>query len=226
MEFSRQEYWSGLPFPPPGNLSNPGIGSNPHLLRWQVDSLPLTKHIWWEAALFKKAEKIYENRIQYRALEGVHSSERGWSLSSINFPVSLLLTVMMPLLATVLLWRVIIILQMQIYENGWFRILGFTLENKVVLDAQRSGLLPFQPPYNFSASELHPTCSKFLHIILVSLLICLTFNFLIIIIINISRGTRHCFKQFFHWLLETFQMRKLKCWEKSALLTTTPECFK
>ena len=23
--FSRQEYWSGLPFPPPGNLSNPGI---------------------------------------------------------------------------------------------------------------------------------------------------------------------------------------------------------
>ena len=25
MEFSRQEYWSGLPFPPPGNLSKPGI---------------------------------------------------------------------------------------------------------------------------------------------------------------------------------------------------------
>ena len=25
MEFSRQEYWSGLPFPPPGNLPNLGI---------------------------------------------------------------------------------------------------------------------------------------------------------------------------------------------------------
>ena len=25
MEFSRQEYWSGLPFPSPGNLSDPGI---------------------------------------------------------------------------------------------------------------------------------------------------------------------------------------------------------
>ena len=24
-EFFRQEYWSGLPFPPPGNLLNPGI---------------------------------------------------------------------------------------------------------------------------------------------------------------------------------------------------------
>ena len=25
MGFSRQEYWSGLPFPPPGDLSDPGI---------------------------------------------------------------------------------------------------------------------------------------------------------------------------------------------------------
>ena len=25
MEFSRQEYWNGLPFPTPGNLLNPGI---------------------------------------------------------------------------------------------------------------------------------------------------------------------------------------------------------
>ena len=24
-EFSRQEYWSGLPFPPPGDISNPGF---------------------------------------------------------------------------------------------------------------------------------------------------------------------------------------------------------
>ena len=25
MGFPRQEYWSGLPFPPPGDLRNPGI---------------------------------------------------------------------------------------------------------------------------------------------------------------------------------------------------------
>ena len=25
MEFSRQEYWGGLPFPSPGDLHNPGI---------------------------------------------------------------------------------------------------------------------------------------------------------------------------------------------------------
>ena len=27
MEFSRQEYWSGVPFPPPGDLPDPGIKS-------------------------------------------------------------------------------------------------------------------------------------------------------------------------------------------------------
>ena len=37
MEFSRQEYWMGLPSPPPGDLSNPGI--EPRSLILQVDSL-------------------------------------------------------------------------------------------------------------------------------------------------------------------------------------------
>ena len=27
MKFFRQEYWSGVPFPPPGDPSNPGIKS-------------------------------------------------------------------------------------------------------------------------------------------------------------------------------------------------------
>ena len=38
MEFSRQEYWSGLPFPSPGGLPNPGI--EPRSLALQVYSLP------------------------------------------------------------------------------------------------------------------------------------------------------------------------------------------
>ena len=40
MEFSRQEYWSGLPFPIPGDLPNPGIKTVSPVL--QVDSLPLS----------------------------------------------------------------------------------------------------------------------------------------------------------------------------------------
>ena len=38
MGFSRQEYWSGLPFLPPGDLSDPGIESRPPAL--QANSLP------------------------------------------------------------------------------------------------------------------------------------------------------------------------------------------
>ena len=43
MGFSRQEYWSGLPFPPSGDIPDPGIEpaslASPALL---VDSLPLS----------------------------------------------------------------------------------------------------------------------------------------------------------------------------------------
>ena len=54
MEFSRQEYWSGLPFPSPGDLSNAGI--EPGFPAMQADSLPpeppglITSclfHTWW-----------------------------------------------------------------------------------------------------------------------------------------------------------------------------------
>ena len=50
MEFSRQEYWSGLPFPSPGDLPNPGIepGSPP----LQAHSLP----IW----VTREAQSLWE----------------------------------------------------------------------------------------------------------------------------------------------------------------------
>ena len=38
MGFSRQEYWSGVPFPSPGDLPNPGI--EPQSPALQADSLP------------------------------------------------------------------------------------------------------------------------------------------------------------------------------------------
>ena len=43
MGLSQQEYWSGLPLPPPGIFSFQGL--NPHLLRllhWQAGSLALS----------------------------------------------------------------------------------------------------------------------------------------------------------------------------------------
>ena len=38
MEFSRPEYWSGSPFPSPGDLPNPGV--EPRSPALQVDFLP------------------------------------------------------------------------------------------------------------------------------------------------------------------------------------------
>ena len=38
MEFSRPEYWSGQPFPSPGDLPNPEI--EPRSPAFKVDSLP------------------------------------------------------------------------------------------------------------------------------------------------------------------------------------------
>ena len=54
MGLSRQEYRSGLPFPPPGDLPHPGIKSAPPVCpAFEAGSLPLTPpekphilHIW------------------------------------------------------------------------------------------------------------------------------------------------------------------------------------
>ena len=43
MEFSRQEHWSGLPFPPPGDLSDPGMEPmSPMSPALHSESLPLS----------------------------------------------------------------------------------------------------------------------------------------------------------------------------------------
>ena len=45
MGFSRQEYWSGLPFPPPGDLPDPGIEpGSPALQADALTSEPLGNH--------------------------------------------------------------------------------------------------------------------------------------------------------------------------------------
>ena len=47
MGFSREEYWSGLPFPPPGDLPDPGIepgfSASPALVSGFFTTMPLGK---------------------------------------------------------------------------------------------------------------------------------------------------------------------------------------
>ena len=65
MGLSRQEYWSGLPFPTLGIF--PTQRSNPHLLcllHWQVDSLPLyhLECIYLYAHTYKNGWKMGESQ--------------------------------------------------------------------------------------------------------------------------------------------------------------------
>ena len=66
MEFSRQEYWSGLPFSSPGIF--PMQGSNPRLLCWQADSLPLS-YLGSPGISDLKTKKKKESR-EFSPLEG------------------------------------------------------------------------------------------------------------------------------------------------------------
>ena len=64
MEFSRQDYWSGLPFPSPGNL--PDLRTVPSSPVWQSDSLPSEKPgepaVTWETATELLLVKLHKHK--------------------------------------------------------------------------------------------------------------------------------------------------------------------
>ena len=77
MGFSRQEYWSGLPFPSPGDLPDPGIDL------WspasQADSLlsePPGKPKVGVRQTIKGAGRVWEIHLSWRAREGKMESEK------------------------------------------------------------------------------------------------------------------------------------------------------
>ena len=84
MRFPRQEYWSGLPFPPPGDLPDPGIEPvSPK--NWQVGSLPLSPlgslYIYmaifpygntWPQQCVNRTERLKEELKMNLGREGAH----------------------------------------------------------------------------------------------------------------------------------------------------------
>ena len=60
MGFSRQEYWSGLPFPSPGDLPNPGIKlKSPTLAgRFLITEPPQRRDCWGESQVSARLRKI------------------------------------------------------------------------------------------------------------------------------------------------------------------------
>ena len=85
MGFSRQEYWSGLPCPPPGNLPNPRIECmSLSLLHWQVGSLPLVPpgilyiYIYTHIYIYNRY-KVIPSHI-WDSLSHTHTKQRNWGL--------------------------------------------------------------------------------------------------------------------------------------------------
>ena len=82
MGFSRQEYWSGLPFPSPGDLPHPGI--KPGLLHWRQSLNPLSHqgspqmHIG--SSLFWSFPFKYHKKLQHKmeAQQGNAESVEIW----------------------------------------------------------------------------------------------------------------------------------------------------
>ena len=61
MEFSRQEYWNGLPCPSPGDLPNPGIKPRSPALpgRFFTTKAPGTPKMKWSNSIFNQQTCLY-----------------------------------------------------------------------------------------------------------------------------------------------------------------------
>ena len=73
VEFSRPEYWSGQPFPSPGDLPNPGIKLRSPTL--QVDSLPSEPP--GKSRIYKELTKTLRKRQHNRKIDGERGNRIG-----------------------------------------------------------------------------------------------------------------------------------------------------
>ena len=72
MRFSRQEYWSGLPYPSPGNLPNPGIEPESPV------SLTLAGRFFTTSATWGQAQIVVAHGLS-KAM-ATHSSTLAWKI--------------------------------------------------------------------------------------------------------------------------------------------------
>ena len=91
MGFSRQEYWSGLPCPPPGDLPNPGIEPS-SLMSPALAGRFFTTSTTWKAQAFSRTIVIYFFTLflRQRQLLSILFDYYFWYLPSSCFQVTLL----------------------------------------------------------------------------------------------------------------------------------------
>ena len=81
MEFSRQEYWSGLPFPSPGDLPDTGI--EPRSPALQADALPSEPPEKPDLSKERKIESVSDGRVRFFATPWTVARQ---ALLSMGFP--------------------------------------------------------------------------------------------------------------------------------------------
>ena len=85
MRFFRQGYWSRLPFPPPGDLSHPGMElASPVSPTLQADSLPTEPHGISNVACNIKRLEAAEMSVIRRLLGNYELSNRGAPCGAYN----------------------------------------------------------------------------------------------------------------------------------------------
>ena len=62
MEFSRQEYWSGLPFPSPGDLPDPGVESGSPALQADDFTIWATREAPWRGPRWHYIKRLYKTK--------------------------------------------------------------------------------------------------------------------------------------------------------------------
>ena len=86
MGFSRQEYWSGLPFPSPGDLSDHGL--NPCLLHWRQISYHLSHQGSPKPVAISKAKQESNFFPQLMAVELLLTPSLCWPHSLVPWAVN------------------------------------------------------------------------------------------------------------------------------------------
>ena len=77
MEFSRQEYWSGMPFPPPGDLSDSGIEPVFPASSALAGGFFTTSSTW---------ETPWYNLLAFKIFSFLKSSDAAWCLRQLVLP--------------------------------------------------------------------------------------------------------------------------------------------
>ena len=96
MRFFRQEYWSGLPFPPPGDLPNPGIKrtslASPAyrwiLYYWATGEAPQGTLNGYNVPVLETAYIIYFKGLRFRVFPSINAT----NVLSLSFPGAFLLS--------------------------------------------------------------------------------------------------------------------------------------